>query len=134
MPDPARALVTTPTIRPDAPAADDWAVVAVLKGGISPTPVAKNAVLVVVPAANVPTPFLAANPVRVGFSVYNQSHTDFLYLLLTTVGGPVSQTFFSVILQPNAYYEDAFGYTGPVSGIWGSVSPNAQALVTDYLP
>lgn len=87
--------------------------------------------LVIVPAVNVPTAFLPADPTRLGFSIVNRSSTDMLYLLLSAVG-PVSVTNYSVPLQPNAYYEDPFNYTGPVSGIWASVSPGAQANITVF--
>ena len=87
--------------------------------------------LTIVPAANVPTAFLPADPNRRGFSVVNRSSTDMLYLLLSA-GGPVSVTNYSVPMQPNAYYEDPFNYTGPVSGIWASVSVGAQANITVY--
>lgn len=86
--------------------------------------------LTIVPAANVPTPFLPADPARLGFSIVNRSSTDMLYLLLSP--GVVSVTDYSVPLQPGAYYEDPFSYTGPVSGIWASVSPDAQANITTY--
>ncbi len=95
-------------------------------------PPAIHCVVHPVPAANVATPLLAADPNRVGFSIYNHSDTDLLYVLVATGGPPVSLTFFTVILQPNAYFEDAFGYIGDVSGIWGSVAPGAQALVSVY--
>ena len=96
------------------------------------SPTASSAELVIIPAANTPTAFLPADPARLGFSVVNRSSTDMLYLLLATSGGPISVTNYSVPLQPNAYYEDPFNYTGPVSGIWGSTSAGAQANVTVY--
>lgn len=74
--------------------------------------------------------FLAADATRLGFSVFNQTPTDLIYLLLGT--GVPSPTNFTVILQPNAYFEGPFNYTGPVSGIWGSVGVGAQACVNVY--
>jgi hypothetical protein len=96
-------------------------------------PPAGNSTLTPIAAAIAPTPFLPADPTRLGFSIYNQSTSDTLYLLLAA-GGPVSTTVFSVALIPGAYYEDAFGYTGVVSGIWDVAGIGTQALVTDYTP
>ena len=87
--------------------------------------------LTAIPAANVPTPFLLADSTRLGFSIFNDSSTDTLYLLLSA-GGPVSVTLFSVALQPKAYFENPFDYRGVVTGIWGSVGVGAQALVNVY--
>lgn len=95
-------------------------------------PPATQAVTHSVAAINTPVQLLAADPTRVGFSIYNQSEVDLLYILVSTAGGPVSPTFFTTILQPHAYFEDAFGYTGSVFGIWGSVNPGSQALINVY--
>lgn len=86
---------------------------------------------IVIPATNAPVAFLPADPTRLGFSVFNHTPTDVLYLLLSAAG-PVSTTFFTVPLQPNAYFESPFGYTGPVSGIWGSVGAGAQAIINVF--
>jgi hypothetical protein len=98
---------------------------------VTTEPPASTGALIAIPAANVATAILPADSTRLGFSVFNQSPTDTLYLLLSNVG-TVSQTYCTVPLQPNAYYEVPFNYTGPVSGIWGSVAPGAQALVNVY--
>lgn len=76
--------------------------------------------------------FLADDPTRTGFSIYNTSSRDMLFLLMSS-SGSVSSTLFSVRLQPNAYFEDAFNYTGRVVGVWGSlVDVATQAMVNAY--
>jgi hypothetical protein len=97
---------------------------------IVPNP-AGTGTLTVIPSANVPTAFLPADPTRLGFSIVNRSSTAMLYILLSAAG-PISVTNFSVPLQPGAYYEDPFNYTGPVSGIWAAVNPGDQANITVY--
>ncbi len=69
---------------------------------------------------------LASNTSRKGFSIYNDS-TAILYIRFQATA---TTSNFSVKLQPDAYYEDAIGYTGIVDGIWASATGNAR--VTEY--
>lgn len=69
---------------------------------------------------------------RSALSVYNNS-TSILYLLASALG-TVSSTFFTVILNPNDYWEAPQGpggcYKGPLSGTW--VSANGTANITEW--
>jgi hypothetical protein len=120
--DPARALVTSPTIRQDAPAApDDWAMVVLLKGGGIPIIVTITqpsiGVTTTIPASAVPAVYLAANPARLGATINNDSANRFMYIKL---GGGVSSVSYSVRLGPHSYFELPFpAYTGVIEGVWG---------------
>lgn len=75
---------------------------------------------------------LVPDPLRTGYSIYNTSVRDSLYLLMATVG-TVSLTYFTVRLQPNAYFEATFNYTGRVMGVWGTLEDvDTQAMVNAY--
>lgn len=122
--DPARALVTSPTIRDDVPAAaDDWAMVVLIKGGggvpvvvtvVGPT----TGVTTAIAASGVPSVYLAANPARLGATINNDSTGRFLYIKL---GGGVSGVSYSVRLGPHSYFELPFpAYTGVIEGVWGA--------------
>lgn len=76
---------------------------------------------------------LAANPLRQGFSISNNS-TAILYLLLSN-RQPVSNSVFTVPMAASSsgnlsYYEGPFGYQGEVWGIWASA--NGSAAVVEY--
>jgi hypothetical protein len=120
--DPARALVTSPTIRNDSPpAVDDWAMVVLIKNGGIPVIVSiagpTTGVTTTLPASGVPTVFLAANPARLGATINNNSTNRFLYVKL---GAGVGLSSYSVRLGPHSYYELPFpAYTGVIEGIWG---------------
>lgn len=84
--------------------------------------------------AVLPVTLLTPDATRLGFSIYNHSSTDFMYVLLANAG-TVSPVLFSAILQPDAYFEAPYRYTGRVTAIWGTATgPSAQALVTDFKP
>ena len=72
---------------------------------------------------------IAANSHRRGVSVQNTS-TAILYLL---VGGgtATATTAHSVQIPSDGYWEAPYGYTGALSGIWGSA--NGSANITEYL-
>ena len=120
--DPARALVTSPTIRNDSPpAADDWAMVVLIKGGGIPIFVTiagpTVGVTTTIPASAVPAVYLAANPNRLGATINNDSPNRFMYIKL---GGGVSGVSYSVLLGAHSYYELTFpAYTGVIEGVWG---------------
>jgi hypothetical protein len=60
---------------------------------------------------------LAADRARIGASIYNDSLSKNLYLLLGT--GPATTSLFTTILPKNGgYYEVPYGYTGIIVGIW----------------
>jgi hypothetical protein len=90
-----------------------------------------NSNLTSVAAAIVPGTVLAANPVRLGFSVRNASAVATLYLKASAAAPPVSATFHTVALVPGAYYEDPYHYVGDVTGVWSSAV--GEALVTEYM-
>lgn len=60
---------------------------------------------------------LAANSARIGATLYNDSVSKNLYLLLGT--GPATTSLFTAILPKNGgYYEVPYAYTGIIVGIW----------------
>lgn len=67
--------------------------------------------------------FLAANPNRIGATVYNES-TQILYLKL---GAVASATSYTVQMGPKTYFEAPYGYTGQIDGLW--VGENGFARV-----
>jgi hypothetical protein len=121
--DPARALVTSPTIRNDTPpAADDWAMVVLIKGGGFPIFVTITqptiGITTTIPASVVPSVYLAANPARLGATINNDSLNRFMYIKL---GGGVSGVSYSVRLGPHSYYELPFpAYVGVIEGVWAA--------------
>ncbi len=75
----------------------------------------------------VSTTLLASNANRLGASVYNDS-TVALY---AKCGATASSTSFTVLIQPNGYWEVPYNYTGIIDGIWASDASGA-ARVTEY--
>lgn len=69
---------------------------------------------------------LASNASRKGFALYNDS-TAILKVAFTATA---SATIFTVLLQPNSYYENNVLYTGVIAGIWASAAGNAR--VTEF--
>lgn len=67
---------------------------------------------------------LASNTARRGATVYNDS-TQILYLKLAATA---SATSFTVKMQPDAYFEVPFGYTGIIDGIWASANGSARVV------
>jgi len=84
-----------------------------------------------VASAAADTLLLVANVNRKGATIYNDSNTGQLYVLLgTTVA---SNANFTVLLDKagggpgiGGYYEVPFGYTGQIRGIWSVASGNAR--------
>lgn len=74
------------------------------------------------------TTILASNTSRIGATVYNDSSAT-LYLLLGT--GPASTTNYTCRVASMGYYEVPFGYTGQLTGIWGSDPNDGSARVTE---
>jgi hypothetical protein len=72
-------------------------------------------------------PLLAANPSRVGFSVYNEGATT-LYLCMNA--GPASATNYSVRLTSETFFTSPFDFAGAVSGIWTAAVGGAR--ITEY--
>jgi hypothetical protein len=68
---------------------------------------------------------LAPNPARKGATIRNDS-TAFLYVDLDSSATPaVSDTDYTVKLDPGDYYEVPFGYTGAIVGVWTAANGNA---------
>lgn len=65
---------------------------------------------------------ISANNHRLGFSIYNDSTAD----LYVKYGATASTSSFTVLMVAGAYYEDPYGYTGIVDGIWASATGNAR--------
>jgi len=79
-----------------------------------------------VASATTSTPILAANAARRGATIRNAS-TTFLHLDMDTAS---SLTDYAVRLNPGAYYEVPYGFTGEITGIWNAV--NGSALVREF--
>lgn len=127
------------TILNEAPAADDWALAVRPIGGAGadgeviaqPT----TGAVTEVTAALVSTTLLAANASRAGFSVRNNSAGAMLYIRANTAGGAATAINATVMLFPNAYYEDPYNFVGDVLGIWGpGIGVGDSAIVTEYVP
>jgi sensor c-di-GMP phosphodiesterase-like protein len=74
------------------------------------------------------TTLLAANTNRRGATIYNNS-TQILYInLAATVN---ATTNFLVALNPKAYFELPFTYTGVISGIWAAA--NGTANIAEFI-
>lgn len=69
------------------------------------------------------TSLLAANTARIGATLYNDS-TSICYVRLEAAAA--SSSNFAVKMQPEAYYEVPFGYTGELRGIWASATGNMR--------
>ncbi len=70
---------------------------------------------------------LASNSARLGFSVYNDS-SAILYLKANS--GAASSSSYTSQVPAGGYFEDPYGYTGEITGIWASATGNAR--VTEY--
>lgn len=82
-------------------------------------------VITAVTASTTSVALLAANPDRLGATIYNESSEA----LLLKLGVDASAQSYSRLMLPNDYYEVPFGYTGQIDGIWGLDVGNA--LVTE---
>lgn len=65
---------------------------------------------------------LAANANRRGFTIYNDSTS----ICRVAFAATASATAFTVLLQPNSFYENNTLYTGVISGIWVSAAGSAR--------
>lgn len=65
---------------------------------------------------------LAASTSRLGATLYNDS-TQVCYVRLAATA---TSSNFTVKMQPDAYYEVPFGYTGIIDGIWASANGNMR--------
>lgn len=65
---------------------------------------------------------IAANTSRKGATIQNDS-TAILYVKF---GSTASSTSYTVLMQPQSYYEVPGGYTGIITGIWASATGNAR--------
>ena len=74
------------------------------------------------------TTILAANPNRVGGSIYNDS-TAVLYLGEGTVD--VTTTNYTAQVPPNGLYEIPLNFTGAYEGLWASDPNTGGAKVTE---
>ena len=64
---------------------------------------------------------IAANTSRLGLAIFNDS-TQILY---AKFGATASTTSYTVQVAAGGYYEDPFGYSGRIDGIWASANGNA---------
>lgn len=71
------------------------------------------------------TTLLAANVLRIGATVYNES-TAILYLALGSAG---TTTDYTAQLQAGAFYEVPYGFDGLINGVWQSA--NGFARITE---
>lgn len=70
---------------------------------------------------------LAANPYRLGATIWNDSSIAVYVKLGTTA----SATSYTVKLASGAYYEVPFGYTGKIDGIWVSDPGDGACRITE---
>lgn len=68
---------------------------------------------------------LAENTSRLGSTIYNDSLAN-LYVLLGV--GTASNTTYTVLMVPGAYYETPYNYNGAIQGIWDSSTSGAARL------
>ena len=125
MADPGR--VSGPNTRNDAPTADDWGMVVRPIGGSVTIDQPSLATVTAIPVSVVSVTLQAANPLRRGLLVNNDS-TQTLYV---KIGAGASLTDFSLSLCPGQTYEAPFPVgTTEVSGIWVAAGPG-NARVTE---
>ena len=65
---------------------------------------------------------LAADPARLGATIYNDAT---LPLLLLLGSGAASATAFTIKMVADSYYEVPFGYVGAITGIWTGAGAGA---------
>ena len=98
-------------------------ILAALSGSTNPA----SSTITSVPDAVADTLILASNVARKGATVYNDS-TEILYLVVDN--STATTTNFTVKMQPEAYYEVPFSYTGEIRGIWAA-NAAGSARVTE---
>lgn len=130
-----KGKATTARTRTSPPDLDDPGLVVRPIGGSSGTTPSTKTVVTAVPGNLAVITLLATNALRLGYSIFNSSTKDTLYVLAHEAAGPVSPTLFTVALCPGGYFEDPYHYTDLVTGVWGSVAdPATLAMVTEYTP
>lgn len=72
--------------------------------------------------AIVATTLLAANPARLGATVFNDSTAN----LFLALGSGASTTSFTIKLATGTYYQIPFNFVGIITGIWDAVNGNAR--------
>lgn len=70
---------------------------------------------------------LAANPDRVGATIFNDSTTD-----LRIDFNESAVTPGAVPVSAGAYYEVPFGYTGVIVGVWETLDPTGNAEIREF--
>lgn len=70
---------------------------------------------------------LAANTLRAGATIYNDSSSTLKLLL----GTPATATSFTLPIAPGGYYEVPFGYQGQIDGIWIGGGVTGDARITE---
>lgn len=83
-------------------------------------PSTTNTSSVVASATNVT--LLAANSIRLGATIYNDSSS----LLYIKLGTTATASDFTIRLFPLSYWEVPFGYTGKIDGFWANASGHAR--------
>lgn len=73
---------------------------------------------------------LVGNQFRKGFSILNKSTST---LLLDFGQNSVSLTTYAVRVEPGGFYEDAYSYTGDVTGIWTAADATGAAEIRAFV-
>jgi len=124
-------LVSGAAVRDQTPDADDQGMVVRPIGTVTVLDPAALGASSTVAASLIAVTLLAANTSRLGFTIYNTSLADTLYVLVGA--GVVSATSFTVALVPGAYYESPVRYVGGVTGVWDPAA-TGDALITEFTP
>lgn len=124
-------IVSGAAVRDTTPDADDQGMVVRPIGTVTVVDPAVLGTPSTVAASLAPVTLLAANTARIGFTIYNTSLADTLYVLVGT--GAVSINLFTVALVPGAYYESPARYVGAVTGVWDPAA-TGDALITEFTP
>jgi hypothetical protein len=94
-----------------------------IAGTVSTTSaVATTGTLSSVAASAASTTVLASNAGRRGFSIFNDS-TAICKIAFSATASAIA---FTLLLQPNSFFESSILYTGVVSGIWTSAAGSAR--------
>lgn len=128
----AGGQVTGAAVRNDPPEPDDFGLVTrpilTLPIVVVPQPAATS-VVTTVGSVLVSTTLLAANPDRLGATIYNDSNSQ----LFVKLGAGASIASFTIRLETQGYYEVPARYVGVIDGIWTPVVSGA-ARVTELTP
>jgi hypothetical protein len=71
---------------------------------------------------------LAANPSRVGATIFNDAVNELRIDFDPTVAAPTA-----VGISSGAYYEVPFGYTGIITGKWVTPDPDGKAVIREFI-